>query len=104
MRALFPVCPVCHSAIERPEGEAVARCTGGLFCPAQRKQTLWHAASRKALDIEGLGDKLIDQLVDSGRVRTLANLFTLNELELAAYPRMGEQSARNLVEAIADAR
>ncbi|MDN5844069.1 MAG: NAD-dependent DNA ligase LigA [Alcaligenaceae bacterium] len=104
MQALFPVCPVCHSAIERPEGEAVARCTGGLFCPAQRKQTLWHAASRKALDIEGLGDKLIDQLVDSGRVRTLANLFTLNELELAAYPRMGEKSARNLVEAIAAAR
>ncbi|MBV6271334.1 NAD-dependent DNA ligase LigA [Alcaligenaceae bacterium CGII-47] len=104
MRALFPNCPVCGSAIERPEGEAVARCTGALFCPAQRKQTLWHAASRKALDIEGLGDKLIDQLVDSGRVNTLADLYTLGELELSGYPRMGLKSARNLVAAIARAR
>lgn len=104
MQALFPTCPVCHSAIERPEGEAVARCTGGLFCPAQRKQTLWHAASRKALDIEGLGDKLIEQLVDSGRVNTLADLYTLGELELSGYPRMGLKSAQNLVAAIAKTR
>lgn len=104
MQALFPNCPVCGSAIERPEGEAVARCTGGLFCPAQRKQTLWHAASRKALDIEGLGDKFIEQLVDSGRVNTLADLYTLGELELSGYPRMGLKSAQNLVAAIAKAR
>lgn len=104
MQALFPNCPVCGSAIERPEGEAVARCTGGLFCPAQRKQTLWHAASRKALDIEGLGDKLVEQLVDSGRVNTLADLYTLGELELSGYPRMGLKSAQNLVAAIAKTR
>src|SRR5690606_33726196 len=67
---IFPTeCPVCGSAIERPEDEAIARCTGGLVCAAQRKQSLEHAASRKALDIEGLGTKLIEQLVDSGRVK-----------------------------------
>ena len=98
--AVCPVCPVCGSAVERPEGEAITRCTGGLFCPAQRKQTLWHAASRKALDIDGLGDKLIEQLVDSGRVRTLADLYGLQELELSTYPRMGRKSAQNLVAAI----
>lgn len=98
--AVCPVCPVCGSAVERPEGEAVTRCTGGLFCPAQRKQTLWHAASRKALDIDGLGDKLIEQLVDGGRVRTLADLYGLGELELSTYPRMGLKSAQNLVQAI----
>lgn len=104
--AACPVCPECGSAVERPEGEAITRCTGGLFCPAQRKQTLWHAASRKALDIEGLGDKLIEQLVDNGKVRTLADLYALadpsggGELELSTYPRMGAKSARNLVEAI----
>lgn len=100
MHARYPVCPVCGSAVERPEGEAVTRCTAGLFCPAQRKQTLWHAASRKALDIEGLGDKLIEQLVDGGRVRTLADLYSLTELELSTYPRMGPKSAANLVQAI----
>lgn len=99
-----PVCPECGSAVERPEGEAVTRCTGGLFCPAQRKQTLWHAASRKALDIDGLGDKLIDQLVDSGRVRILADLYGLTELELSTYDRMGRKSARNLVAAIDQSR
>lgn len=104
MRALYPVCPVCGSAVERPEGEAITRCTGGLICAAQRKQTLWHAASRKALDIEGLGDKLIEQLVDSGRVQTLAQLYTLGELELATYPRMGRKSAAKLVKAIHDSR
>ncbi len=104
MRAMCPVCPVCGSAVERPEGEAITRCTAGLFCPAQRKQTLWHAASRKALDIDGLGDKLIEQLVDSGRVRTLADLYSLGELELSTYPRMGRKSAANLVEAIDKSR
>ncbi|MGB6007556.1 NAD-dependent DNA ligase LigA [Castellaniella sp.] len=102
--AVCPVCPICGSAVERPEGEAITRCTGGLFCPAQRKQTLWHAASRKALDIDGLGDKLIEQLVDGGRVRTLADLYGLQELELSTYPRMGRKSALNLVRAIDQSR
>ncbi|MEK7946144.1 NAD-dependent DNA ligase LigA [Pigmentiphaga sp. YJ18] len=97
-------CPVCGSAIERPEDEIIARCTGGLFCAAQRKQALWHAAQRRALDIEGLGEKLIDQLVERGRVHTLADLYTLNEEELAGMDRMGEKSARNLVESIAATR
>ena len=100
LQVACPVCPECGSAVERPEGEAVTRCTGGLFCPAQRKQTLWHAASRKALDIDGLGDKLIDQLVDNGRVRTLADLYGLGALELSTYDRMGQKSAANLVAAI----
>lgn len=98
------VCPVCGSAIERLEDEAIARCTGGLFCAAQRKQTLWHAASRKALDIEGLGEKLVEQLVDSGRVKSLADLFSLRPLELVGLDRMGQKSADNLVEAIGKAR
>ncbi|NMK49649.1 NAD-dependent DNA ligase LigA [Achromobacter sp. Bel] len=97
-------CPVCGSAIERLEDETIARCTGGLFCGAQRKQTLWHAASRKALDIEGLGEKLVDQLVDSGRVKTLADLYSLRPLELVGLDRMGQKSADNLVAAIEKAR
>ncbi len=97
-------CPVCGSAIERPPGEAVARCTGGLFCGAQRKQSLIHAASRKALDIEGLGDKLVEQLVDRGRLHSLADIFELTEHELAGYERMGQKSAQNLVQAIDVAR
>src|SRR5699024_11456548 len=91
---------VCGSAIERPEDEAIARCTGGLVCAAQRKQNIEHAASRKALDIEGLGTKLIEQLVDRDRVKSLADLFTLTETELATYPRMGPKSAQNVVAAI----
>ncbi len=97
-------CPVCGSAVERLEDEAATRCTGGLFCAAQRKQSLTHAVGRKALDIEGLGEKLVDQLVESGRVKSLADLFTLNVLELAAYERMGQKSAENLVKAIDKAR
>ncbi|VFR28191.1 DNA ligase [plant metagenome] len=97
-------CPVCGSAIERPEGEAVSRCTGGLFCAAQRKQSLLHAAGRKALDIEGLGEKLVDQLVDSDRVKSLADLFTLKAEELADFDRMGQKSAENLVQALEVAR
>jgi DNA ligase (NAD+) len=97
-------CPICGSAIEKLEDEAIARCTGGLFCAAQRKQTLQHAASRKALDIEGLGEKLVDQLVDSGRVKSLADLYSLNAFELAALDRMGRKSAENLVQAIDKAR
>jgi len=97
-------CPVCGSAIERTEDEAIARCTGGLFCAAQRKQTLLHAAGRKALDIDGLGEKLVDQLVESGRVKSLADLYGLNAFELAALDRMGKKSADNLVAAIDKAR
>ncbi|CAM4416065.1 NAD-dependent DNA ligase LigA [Bordetella tumbae] len=97
-------CPVCDSAIERTEDEAIARCTGGLFCAAQRKQTLWHAAGRKALDIDGLGEKLVDQLVESGRVKSLADLYSLTAFELAALDRMGKKSAENLVAAIDKAR
>lgn len=97
-------CPVCGSAIERPEDEAIARCTGGLFCAAQRKQTLLHAVGRKALDIDGLGEKLIDQLVDTKRVRSLADLYSLTEEELSRYERMGQKSAQNLISAIEKAR
>ena len=97
-------CPVCGSAIEKLEDEAIARCTGGLFCAAQRKQTLQHAAGRKALDIEGLGEKLVDQLVDSGRVKSLADIYSLKVEELAALDRMGQKSAENLVQAIDRAR
>ena len=97
-------CPVCGSAIERVEDEAIARCTGGLFCAAQRKQSLIHAAGRKALDIEGLGEKLVEQLVDRDRVHSLAELYTLRVDELAEYDRMGRKSAENLIEAIAQAK
>src|SRR5690606_23658950 len=84
--------------------EAVSRCTGGLFCAAQRKQSLIHAAGRKSLDIEGLGEKLVDQLVDSDRIRSLADLFTLKVEELLLYERMGRKSAENLIAAIDKAR
>lgn len=97
-------CPVCGSAVQRLEGEAVSRCTGGLFCAAQRKQSLIHAAGRKALDIEGLGEKLVDQLVDSERIHSLADLFTLRVEELMLYDRMGRKSAENLIAAIDKAR
>ncbi len=93
-------CPVCESAVTREEGEAVARCTGGLYCSAQRAQALKHFVSRKAMDIEGLGAKLIDQLVAAGRISTPADLYQLSREELAALERMGEKSADNLVEAI----
>ena len=85
-------CPVCGSHAARGEDEAVARCTGGLFCPAQRKQALIHFASRKALDIEGLGDKLIEQLVDNAIVKTPVDLYRLGVLGLASLERMAEKS------------
>ena len=97
-------CPVCASPIEREEGEADWRCSGGLYCPAQRKQALLHFASRRMMDIEGLGDKLVDQLVDAGILRTLPDLYTLGFAKLAALDRMGEKSAQNLVDAIAKSR
>ncbi|MGG4604489.1 NAD-dependent DNA ligase LigA [Paenalcaligenes sp. Me131] len=97
-------CPVCGSAIERVEDEAIARCTGGLVCAAQRKQTIAHAVSRKALDMDGIGEKLIEQLVDSERVKTLADLYTLKVEELLLLPRMGQKSAANVIKAIDEAR
>ena len=84
----------------RAEGEAVARCTGGLVCAAQRRGSLRHFASRRAMDIDGLGDRLVEQLVESGRVRTPADLYTLTAEELAGLERMGEKSAANLVDAL----
>jgi DNA ligase (NAD+) len=89
-------CPVCGSRVERLEDEAVARCTAGLYCPAQRKQALLHFASRRAMDIEGLGEKLVDQLVDGGVVETPADLYRLEPERLSALERMGEKSAANL--------
>jgi DNA ligase (NAD+) len=105
MRFVMPThCPVCGSLIERAEEEAISRCTGGLFCAAQRKQSLAHAAGRKALDIEGLGERLIEQLVDDGRVKSIADLFSLKVDELLLYERMGRKSAENVVNAIQAAR
>lgn len=97
----FPnTCPACHSVIEQVEGEAVARCTGGLFCPAQRKEAIKHFAARRALDIEGLGDKLVDQLVDTKQVETVADLYSLTLPQLASLERMGEKSAQNMLLAL----
>ncbi|MEE3215799.1 MAG: NAD-dependent DNA ligase LigA [Pseudomonadota bacterium] len=93
-------CPVCESEIERIEGEAVARCSGGLYRAAQRKEALKHFASRRALDIDGLGVKLIEALVDRDMVKTPADLFSLTTPELAGLPRMAEKSATNLVKAL----
>lgn len=97
-------CPECGSAIVKGEDEAVARCTGGLYCPAQRKQALLHFAARRAMDIEGLGDKLVDQLVEAGWVHTPADLYTLSLETLAELERMGEKSAQNLIAAIEKSR
>ena len=96
----YPVCPVCGSRVVRLPGEAVARCTGGLYCPAQRKQSLLHFASRRAMDIEGLGEKLVDQLVDQGLVKTPVDLYRLDVPTLARLERMGEKSAQKLIAAI----
>ena len=98
------LCPVCGSHIEKPEDEAVARCSGGLYCAAQRKQALLHFASRRALDIEGLGDKLVEQLVDLGIVKTPADIYGLNLGQLARLERMAEKSAGNILAAIAKSR
>ncbi|MEK7232149.1 MAG: NAD-dependent DNA ligase LigA [Pseudomonadota bacterium] len=93
-------CPECGSAVHRLTDEAIARCTAGLFCPAQRKQALLHFAGRRAMDIEGLGEKLVEQLVDKGIVRTPADLYELDMAGLAALERMAEKSAGNLLAAI----
>ena len=97
-------CPVCNSHIERLADEAVARCSGGLFCGAQRKQALIHFAHRRALDIEGLGEKIVDQLVDQNLVRTPADLYCLGFTALANLERMGDKSADNLIQAINKSR
>ncbi len=93
-------CPVCGSAVQREPEEADHRCTGGLFCSAQRKQALLHYAQRRALDIEGLGDKLVEQLVDLGVVKSLPDLYRLDEVALATLERMAEKSAQNILQAI----
>jgi DNA ligase (NAD+) len=93
-------CPVCGSLAEREDGEADHRCTGGLFCSAQRKQAIWHFAHRRAMDVDGLGDKLVDQLVDSDQVKTLADLYHLKLDALANMDRMAEKSAVNLLDAL----
>ena len=93
-------CPICDSAIAREVGEADWRCTGGLFCPAQRRQAVLHFAGRRALDIEGLGDKLVEQLVDAGQIKTLPDVYALDLAGLTALERMGERSAQNLLEAL----
>ena len=97
-------CPVCGSAVAREDDEAVARCTGGLFCSAQRAEALKHFVSRRAMDIEGLGAKLIEQLVEIDRIKTPADIFSLTREELAEMERMGEKSADNLVTAIESSR
>ncbi len=100
-RFTMPVtCPACGSAVVRLPDEAIARCSGGLICPAQRKQALLHFASRRAMDVEGLGEKIVDQLVDRDLVRAASDLYRLNVSVLAALDRMGEKSARNLIDAI----
>ncbi len=94
------VCPVCGSAAVREEGEADYRCTGGLFCSAQRKQAILHFAHRRAVEVEGLGDKLVEQMVDAGIVKTLPDLYRLGFTALAALDRMAEKSAQNIVDAL----
>ena len=97
-------CPVCGSDVQQEEGEAVARCSGGLFCGAQRKESIKHFASRKAMDIDGLGDKLVEQLVDAGFVDHVNDLFSLELEQISSLERMGEKSAVNLLEALEKSR
>lgn len=97
-------CPVCKSDVVREEGEAVARCTGGLYCQAQRKESIKHFASRKAMDIDGLGDKLVEQLVDEGLIDHVDDLYSLGVEQLSSLDRMGEKSAQNLINALDNSR
>jgi DNA ligase (NAD+) len=101
---LVPACPVCGGKVERVEGEVIARCTNGLSCRAQLHGALIHFVGRKAMDIEGLGEKLLAQLIDTGRVASAADIYTLTTEELAGLERMGEKSAANVVEAIAHSK
>ena len=93
-------CPVCGSEVQRPEGEAVARCSGGLYCPAQVKEAIKHFASRKALNIDGLGDKMVEQLFDASLIRHVDDLYSLDVEAVAALERMGKKSAENLIAAL----
>lgn len=98
---IFPTqCPICGSPVETVPGEAVARCDGGLICPAQRKEAIKHYASRKAMNIEGFGDKLVEQLVDLGLINTIADIYKLTREQLANLDRMGEKSADNILAAL----
>jgi DNA ligase (NAD+) len=97
-------CPVCGSHVERIEGEAITRCSGGLYCAAQRREAIKHFASRRAMDIEGLGDKLVEQLVDRGLVNDVSDVYRLTVEQLAGLERMAEKSAGNLVEALEKSR
>ncbi len=97
----FPqLCPVCDSPLERVEGEAVIRCTGGLLCDAQQKEAIKHFASRKAMDVDGLGDKLVEQLVDEKLIENAADLYALTAEQISGLERMGEKSAQNLIDAL----
>jgi len=101
----FPdTCPVCNSKVAKAEGEAVLRCTAGLFCQAQRKEAIKHFASRKAHDIDGLGDKLVEQLVDENLISTPADLFKLTEVDISTMDRMGAKSAKNLITSLEQAK
>ena len=102
--ALPATCPVCGSDVVRTEGESAARCSGGLHCAAQRKESLRHFAARRAMDIQGLGDKIVDQLVDEGLVKNAADLYELEVGQLAKLDRMGEKSAAKLVAAIEESK
>ncbi len=93
-------CPVCSSPVDRPEGDAVARCTNGMQCDAQRQEGIKHFASRKAMDIDGLGDKLVEQLCEAGLIHTVDDIFTLSGEDVAGLPRMAEKSATNLITSI----
>jgi DNA ligase (NAD+) len=97
-------CPICDSQVVRVEGEAAARCSGGLYCPAQRKEAIRHFASRRAMDIEGLGEKLVDQLVERGLVHGVADLYDLTFEQVAGLERMGEKSAENLLSALEESK
>ncbi len=102
---IFPqTCPVCDSKVSKVEGEAVLRCTAGLFCQAQRKEAIKHFASRKAHDVDGLGDKLVEQLVDEGLISTPADLFSLTEIDISTMDRMGLKSAKNLITSVDKAK
>lgn len=97
-------CPACGSTVEMEPGEAIARCSGGLYCPARHKESIRHFASRRAMDIEGLGEKRVDQLLESGLITTVADLYHLDVARLAQLERMGVKSSENLVEALAKSR
>ncbi|MGD8939290.1 MAG: NAD-dependent DNA ligase LigA [Gammaproteobacteria bacterium] len=93
-------CPVCGSEVERREGEAITRCTGGLYCAAQRKNSIKHFNSRRAMDVDGMGDKLVDQLVDKGLIHDAADMYSLSKEQLAGLERMADKSAQNILDAL----